>query len=296
MIYYIVSDRHRYTMESYLKFWGKPLAHLFTVVSYKDFLAQRALPYGSYIFSDIERLHYTEAEFVAKAYEHINNTHQNVVLLNHPTGSMKRYELLRTLKENGTNEFDVYRITEHRDPVRYPVFIRMENEHESPPLDLINNKNELTAAIQQLAIDGKSRDEWLITEYANTVDEQGLYRKYSAFIVGDKIIARHLFFRDVWMVKGPRVLEEEQKQLEIEYVRDNPHKELLKPIFAAANINYGRIDYAFKNGKIQVWEINTNPMIAVESDGDKRGLVQEIFTPLLNAAFKEINSISYGMW
>ena len=50
-------------------------------------------------------------------------------VLNHPTTSMRRYELLRTLFERGDSSFNVYRLTECRQPQRWPVFIREENEH-----------------------------------------------------------------------------------------------------------------------------------------------------------------------
>jgi hypothetical protein len=35
-------------------------------------------------------------------------------------------------------------------------------------------------------------------------------------------------------------------------------------IFDRAGITYGRIDYGLLSGRIQVWEINTNPMVIQE--------------------------------
>jgi hypothetical protein len=46
-----------------------------------------------------------------------------------------------------------------------------------------------------------------------------------------------------------------------EYLQAHPHEAELRKIFDLANIEYGRIDYSLLNGKIQVWEINTNPNI-----------------------------------
>ena len=48
---------------------------------------------------------------------------------------------------------------------------------------------------------------------------------------------------------------------ELNYVTQNPHEEQLLKIFALAQVEYGRIDYSIKNGKVQTWEINLNPTI-----------------------------------
>jgi hypothetical protein len=46
-----------------------------------------------------------------------------------------------------------------------------------------------------------------------------------------------------------------------EFFNTNPHEAWIREMFAIAHIDYGRIDYGILNGKPQVWEINTNPMI-----------------------------------
>jgi hypothetical protein len=48
---------------------------------------------------------------------------------------------------------------------------------------------------------------------------------------------------------------------EREYVIGNPHEQELAEIFALARVEYGRIDYALKEGAIRTWEINLNPTI-----------------------------------
>jgi hypothetical protein len=69
------------------------------------------------------------------------------------------------------------------------------------------------------------------------------------------------------MVKVPEVPDQDLVDEELAYVRTNPHQADLREIFAAARIDYGRIDYAIKDGRIQVWEINTNPQIMSFQDG-----------------------------
>ncbi len=73
---------------------------------------------------------------------------------------------------------------------------------------------------------------------------------------------------------------------ELDYMRTNPHENELLAIFNLARIDYGRIEYSLYNGRIQVWEINTNPSV-LSADSLKikqRHAVAESFaTPFRNA-------------
>jgi hypothetical protein len=48
---------------------------------------------------------------------------------------------------------------------------------------------------------------------------------------------------------------------EVDYLVTNPHEAQLREIFELAHVEYGRIDYAMKDGRLQTWEINLNPTI-----------------------------------
>ncbi len=77
---------------------------------------------------------------------------------------------------------------------------------------------------------------------------------------------------------------------ELDYVRSNPHAEELREIFELARIDYGRIDYSVVDGCIQVWEINTNPMILIPKDRDDplRAAAHDAFGQAFNAALEEL--------
>jgi hypothetical protein len=99
-------------------------------------------------------------------------------------------------------------------------------------------------------------------EFCDTADANGYYRKYSAYIVGDRILSRSMEYGRSWMLKHaqsefsePMLLEER------EYIFGNPHEKDLREIFGVAGVEYGRIDYAIKDGRIQTWEINLHPTI-----------------------------------
>jgi hypothetical protein len=57
------------------------------------------------------------------------------------------------------------------------------------------------------------------------------------------------------------LLTPESVRDELDYVQRSPDEARLREIFAFAGVGYGRIDYGVKDGSVQTWEINLNPII-----------------------------------
>lgn len=294
MIFYLVTSTNFYTTTTYFQSWGRDCAAKPKLLFYEHLPYIKHLSAGTYIFSDIERLTPTEAELAAQVWNTLAASKLPVRLLNHPTRSMRRYELLRTLHEQGTNSFNIYHVTELSRPRSFPVFIRGENDHQGSLTPLLDTQEELEAAIQDLDRQGKSRDDKVIIEFCDTSEEGGIFRKYAAFIINGHVIPTHIFFSLHWMAKvelaekgiGEAALLEERR-----FVEENPHAEVLQAIARRAHIDYGRIDYAVANGKVQVWEINTNPMLPrLNYGGETRRPVLEHSTRRINEALTEIDT------
>jgi len=115
----------------------------------------------------------------------------------------------------------------------------------------------------------------LVVEYLDTADAGGLYRKYSSFMVGGRVVPCHVDCSRGWMVKDTDIVDEGIMAEELNYVQTNPHREWLEETFRLAGVDYGRIDYGMLNGKGQVWEINTNPVVILTPDH-----YQEIHMPV----------------
>jgi len=290
MLYYIATSREQYTIRKHLRHYGQPVAGFVRPRSYSQLFRAGSLPAGAYIFADIERLGPAEiqrATHIRKAL-----VDRGCLVLNDPVRSMRRYELLRTMYERGINRTNVYHVTEQREPRSYPVFVRGENDHNGSQSDLLNNRDELHAAIGQMTLRGINREQLIITEFCDTRDASAVYRKYSAFVVRGIVIPRHVFFGRAWMLKAPDLLDQEHLDEEYAYHLANPHEDQLRTIFAAARIDYGRIDYGVEAGHIRVWEINTNPMISTPYDAQIgcRARIQERFAPAFNQSLKELAS------
>lgn len=297
VIFYVSTKRHSYTIRQYLASRGRALARTISPLAYEDVLrARRARP-GTWVFTDLERLSPGTSETAARLWRDLESSGAPVRLLNHPLRVLRRYELLRRLRERGSNAFGVQRVTEAREPERYPVFVRGENDHSGSRTPLLHSRRELDKAVEELVASGCSRERLLVVEFCDTTDERGLFRKYSAFCIGGRIIPRHVFFGKDWMLKHPRVIDEETDRVERLYCETNPHEAEVRDVFRLAEIDFGRIDYGVRQGRIQVWEINTNPYITTDGDVGGRELrawVGPSFAERLAEAWRGIDTPAPG--
>jgi hypothetical protein len=95
-----------------------------------------------------------------------------------------------------------------------------------------------------------------------------------------------------WQVKEADLLGEQFLRAELEYVETNPHEAEVREIFALARVDYGRIDYSFDaDGRMQVWEINTNPTLVMPTYDPKRPRtpVRALFTARLAPCWTELD-------
>jgi hypothetical protein len=258
LIYYLCTRAHAYTIGVLLRFYPTTLSPTLRILPYEDLFRAALLPRGSFVFTDFDRLAPTTLDRAAALYRHLG---QSVPVFNDPQRCPMRFELLRLLHERGVNDFTVYRLNDAARVQRYPVFVRHERGHHKPLTPLLASAAELDRALKSMAA-RHDPDDLMIVEFCNRLAADGRYRKYGAFRVGDTLYAQHCFMRESWYVKTPRYDGPAADWIEHEtYVRDNPHAGRLREIFDLAQIEYGRVDYGVVDGRVQVYEINTNPTV-----------------------------------
>jgi hypothetical protein len=277
MIFYLVTAKGRNAMEHYVSSWGPVSESRIRFLFYDDLPGIRSLTPGTYIFSDLERLSPAGLKSVCQAWDALSAAGSRVRLLNDPSRVLCRYDLLRKLFDEGKNSFNVIRASGSLESPHYPVFVREENEHTGSLTPLIHSQRELVSGLRTLRLQGYPLRDLLVVEFCDTSGGAGVFRKYSAFIVGGEIIPRHVIFSCHWEVKKPDLVDPHLAGEQEEYLNVNPHKSWLKETFKLSGIEYGRIDYSLLGDMPQVWEINTNPTVRK-------------LTPRLTAAFEAIDS------
>jgi hypothetical protein len=260
MIIYLKAHRFDDSLGDFVARWAPSLQPHVKVVNYDDARELEDPPAGTYIFGGVTNLYVDERRDAVATRDRLTGRGGEVALLNHPTDTLRRYELLRALHESGRNEFAATRVTERAGRYRFPVFIRHAARHDGPLTRLLDSESELESAIAMLT-ELEQESDLLIIEFCDTSDANGVFRKYGSFVIGDRIVPRSIMFSDRWDVKSSRLRDPDTVREEREFIDRNPHEEWLREVFSLAGVQYGRADYAFSDGRPQVWEINTHPMI-----------------------------------
>jgi hypothetical protein len=277
MIVAITTAPHRYT----LKRLKRSRAFRFRVISYDRAFRSASLPRATYVFTDFDRLNSWELELASHLFREIIG--QGGSALNDPARVRQRYSLLKTLNQRGLNDFNAWRVEESPQVNRFPVFLRMESGHLGTVSDLLHSQEEVDAAIDQALSQGYPRRELIVVEYCAQPISNGLFRKYSIYRVGQRMVPSLSVHDSEWIAKSGKngVAGAQAYQEEYEMVHSNCFSEQLKPYFEAAEIDFGRADFGMVNGKPQVYEINTNPAINV---------LRKHPYPIRLQAFQEVHS------
>src|SRR5688572_21363341 len=195
-------------------------------LSYEELWRRRTLASGTYIFTDLERMQPGARSRALSLWKRLERAPVETRLLNHPARALRRYDLLRKLHEDGINDHCVYRPHE-AGRARFPVFLRRERLASGSLTPLLWTRAEILQAIRTTCRRGHPLHDLLVVEFCDTVGEDGLYHKYGAYIVGDRIVPRVVDFDTRWVVKSPGLDEptEAQLRVEAEYLESNPHEQ-----------------------------------------------------------------------
>jgi hypothetical protein len=276
------------------------MAGSLAVLPYDEAIRAPALPAGTYVFSDLERLAGDSLRAAVGLWDRLRQL-RGTTLLNDPSRVPSRYELVRALHARGINEFNAYPLadvlsqdqaTEGSAHPRFPVFVREAREHTKSLTGLLGSREELGAAAAELGAKHRLED-LLLVEWCDTSDAEGVFRKYGAFVIGDTIVPRALMCARQWVVQDYELLDERYMQEAREYLAANPHAEFLRRVARENGIDYGRFDYALLDGRPQIWEINTNPCVIVPPGEDEIGYeLHRVPMQQVAAAMKELDARS----
>lgn len=295
MIYYLCDRKHQFTVTTYLNTWGKEIAPFFEPLPYNIFLRRKKHQSGTYIFSDLERLTRLQHKHAANIACQLSSIPSRYTVVNQPDRYLNRLEMLRALHRRGINVFNVYRPWELAAIKKFPVFVRAARIHTGPLTELLNTRWAVILALLRPRVIRRSEGNMLIAEYVDVSDEDGLFHKYAAYRIADRMVAAHVERNHNWSVK----LQDSHDGIDVDrlvsdnldYIKHNPHARQLMAIFELAGIEYGRIDYAVDSRGLIIFEINTNPHIILDKEeGGPRWREQvDSVCQSLNDAFYKLN-------
>ena len=263
MINFFVTRPDSTCIRDYLQDRGRSLAERVAIHEYEGLDRLTGLPAAATIFAGMDRATAAALDAAVEVHDQLLQAVPASALLNHPRKALGRFDLLTKLYAAGCNRFTAIRARGDPGTLRFPVFIRRENDHAGSLTALLHDRRAVDRALWEVRLRGFPLDDLLIVEFCDTRDENGLFRKYSAMRIGDVIIPRYLHVSDDWVTKDDTAhLDEALIREELRYLEDHSHERWLRDVFDLAQIQYGRIDYAMHRGEPQVWEINTNPLLA----------------------------------
>jgi hypothetical protein len=298
MIYFVVPRAQAFGILDYVATWGRNLTGLLSVLHYEDLIDRASFPVGTYIFAALDQLTPGGLQLVSELQAQLEASPGIRHVLNDPKRALTRLPLLEKLHRLGANRHRAVRASEELGELRFPVFLHEEARHSGALTDLLHTSSDLERALGRAVLQGHRLTDLLVVEFYDTADHQERYRKYTAYVVGSEVIARTMARGRGWMLKADGVEFSEEMLLEERaYVLANPYEDQLARMFALSGIEYGRIDFAVKDGSVETWEINTNPSVGpsrrkVMPDewGAMRQPIRDHFSRRFHAALTAIDS------
>ncbi len=270
MIHYLVTERYRSTITDLLR--GLPeLKSTLRCLTYEELFLQLSGPIGHTIFTDLDRLSAYEREMLGRFASALRQAAPAARLLNDPVATLDRLPLLAALHRIGINDFTAIRLDTGARPARFPVFIRTEDGHFGPETDLLADEAAFDAALADLQAHGRPLGGRIAVGFSGGRHPDGRFRRYGAYKIGDRVFAEELFVSERWVVKDAFAhWDAATIAEELDYVRGNPHEAVLRKVFSLAHVDYGRVDYDVVDGRVQVFEVNTNPSFSIRPCEDAR--------------------------
>jgi hypothetical protein len=265
-------------VQSFFGSWGAELKERVKVIPYELMHTIAPIRRGVYVFADFERLSPGQARLAGALRQRLEDAGLAAVCLNHPQRSLRRFDLQRALQQAGINDYGVHRFSDGPLRIKTPAFVRRGNDHGDHTSQLMNDPAAIVAQAMKLIAEGAPPEDVLAVEFCDVRGSDGLFRKYSVFRIGERLIPRHAIFGSSWMLKTPDILSEALLAEEGRFLDENPHAEAIRRVFDIAGVQYGRIDYGVRQARVQAFEINSHPVIMLPRERyDPRHLKHQIW-------------------
>jgi hypothetical protein len=252
MIHFVVPAGRDNLFREYLDFWGRNLSERMRIVHYETLIRQTECDRGTYVLTTLDELNPAMERAIEDLHRQLDGI-DGVRILNHPIQTLRRYDLAgragaagpqrasRRARERGSRRAAVPGISE--ESATTTGRSRLSSTRPRP------SRRESDALVQ-----GRRLRDLLVVEFCATAGDGGFYRKYAAFVVGDRVVARSLNLR-----KGVDAQVPGERILPIHGAggagirSSQPARGAARRDLPGRAGEYGRIDYSIKDGRVQTW-------------------------------------------
>lgn len=261
VIHFVTMREHGYTFAPVIKALdarGVQAVH----VPWDTIFASEVLAHGTWVLTDFERLPPGALMAAGKVYRALKAAGCRV--LNDPAHWLPRADLLRSLEVDGVNTFRCWRPAAREWPDRWPVFLRRASGHTGSQTALLATPEEADSALSEALHEGLPVSDLLFVEYAGEpVPGQDHFRKHAAFRAGPEVL-REVSVNDTnWLAKNgvPGLATDAEYAAERAEMDAYPHEDFVWKVFEIVGLEFGRVDFGERAGRLEVWEVNSNPTI-----------------------------------
>jgi hypothetical protein len=256
----VTTEDHRYTLQALVP----PLLDRgvwLSVIGWERLFRLDRAPPAAWVLTDFDRLSPTELEtagHIARALRQGGHT-----VLNDPCAFRPRHALLSHLHRLGLNRIRTWWPAAGEWPETFPVLLRTIAGHRGPIGDLIRDADSARAALTQALTQGPALADLIFIAFDAAPTADGIWQKHAAFRVGNRILRANTVNDLTWAAKhGSRgAAPPGFYAQELAEMTDYPLDRQVAAIFDAAGLEFGRLDFGLIDGRMAIYEINTNPFI-----------------------------------
>lgn len=184
-------------------------------------------------FADLERIRPEEWPWL-RALERAFDGDGRFTLLNRPGRYAPRRVFQDRLRALGLQDFRTAPASAPPADLRFPVFLRWEDDHQGPWGGLLAEGTALEAAVAAARRTDPDRfPRLLVVEHLDCRDADGLVRKYGVVKAGAALVPRHVQFSAHWVVKRVDVVTDATVAEEEAWFAALPHAAALEAAFRA---------------------------------------------------------------
>lgn len=190
----------------------------------------------------------------------ISNTVKTVFSSIASKAGIRAAKMTRITRDTGFNYI--------KDKLGIPFFIRDDFEHGANSYHLLVNSADDLEKVEWNKIESP-----VAVEFIDVRSDDGYYRKYRTFSIGEYTVFRHLIISENWFVHATdrintREAIDEEMSCILNY--NGQYRQELNRLRKALNLDYVAFDYSIdRNGELVVWEPNHTPGIWPYSHVDK---------------------------